>query len=57
MNENIEKEKEMSPTIDGEKDIVCSFDMGWQQRGSGHIYNSASGHGFMIGCRSKKVSD
>jgi hypothetical protein len=29
--------------------ISCSYDMAWQQKGSGHQYNSASGHGSMIG--------
>ena len=57
MDSNIEEEKNLSPYIDGKLDITASFDMGWQQRGSGHIYNSSSGHGFMIGCRSRKVSN
>eukprot|EP00957_Ditylum_brightwellii_P046930 3561987-Ditylum_brightwellii.AAC.1 len=25
-------------------DIVASFDMGWQKKGSGHTYGSISGH-------------
>jgi hypothetical protein len=29
--------------------IQVSFDMGWQQRNSGHRYNSASGHALLVG--------
>ena len=31
-------------------EIVISYDMGWQKHSTGRIYNSLSGHGFMIGC-------
>ena len=34
--------------------IMCSFDMGWQQRGSAHRYNSQSGHALLIGGRTRK---
>ena len=45
---------------DGEKDkqkpkLTVSYDMGWQQRSSGHKYASNSGHGFIIGGLSRKV--
>ena len=33
---------------------MCSFDMGWQQRGNGHRFNSLSGHALLIGGRSRK---
>ena len=34
---------------------VCSFNFDWQQRGSGgNVCNSLSGHGFLVGARSKK---
>ena len=31
--------------------------MGWQKRSSGHKYDSTSGHGFMLGARTKKIID
>ena len=54
LDENLRRELEVSPLIDGEIDFCTSFDYGWQQRGSGNIYNSPSGHGLMIGARTKK---
>ena len=36
-------------------DIVVSFDMGWQKKGSGHTYDSISGHAFMSGARARKI--
>jgi hypothetical protein len=35
--------------------IDASYDMAWQQKGSGHQYNSQSGHGSMIGSLSRRV--
>ena len=35
--------------------ISISYDMGWQKRATGRIYDSLSGHGFFIGCLSKNV--
>ena len=35
--------------------ISVSFDMGWQKKGTGHTYDSNSGHSYYIGCRSGKV--
>jgi hypothetical protein len=32
--------------------IDASYDMAWQQRSSGHVYNSVSGHGTLFGRRS-----
>jgi hypothetical protein len=37
------------PQLDG------SFDMAWQQKGSGHQYNSQSGHGTLMGRLTRKV--
>lgn len=34
--------------------IQVSFDMGWQQRNSGHRYNSASGHALLVGGATRK---
>jgi hypothetical protein len=35
--------------------IDASYDMAWQQKGSGHQYNSQSGHGTLIGNLTRKV--
>jgi hypothetical protein len=35
--------------------VEASYDMAWQQKGSGHVYNSMSGHGTFIGRHSRKV--
>ena len=35
--------------------IAVSYDMGWQKRSTGKIYDSMSGHGFMIGCRTGNI--
>ena len=35
--------------------ISVSFDMGWQKKGTGHTYDSNSGHAFFIGVRGGKV--
>ena len=35
--------------------LAVSYDMGWNKRAGGRVYNSLSGHGFLIGCRSGKV--
>jgi hypothetical protein len=34
--------------------LVCSFDMGWQQRSSGNRYNSLSGHALLVGAFTRK---
>ena len=35
--------------------ISVSYDMGWQKRSCGKVFDSLSGHGFFIGCRTQKV--
>ena len=35
--------------------IIVSYDMVWQKRSTGRIYDSLSGHGFIIGCSTGKV--
>ncbi len=42
MNEALQKEKQATEA-DGENGVKFSYDAGWQQRGSGRCYNSASG--------------
>ena len=63
MREAIEKEASSDPTNnqgtmtnDGLKKLLtCSFDMAWQRRSSGRIYDSLSGHAFLVGGLTKKV--
>jgi hypothetical protein len=35
--------------------VSASYDMAWQQKGSGHVYNSQSGHGTMMGNLTRKI--
>jgi len=35
--------------------ITVSYDMGWKKRATGRLYDSLSGHRFIIGCRTKCV--
>ena len=35
--------------------ISVTYDMGWQKRSTGRIYDSLSGHGFFIGCISGNI--
>jgi hypothetical protein len=53
INENIEKEKELSKQDDMERYLFCvSIDAGWNNRGSGKSYNSDSCHHITVGNRS-----
>ena len=38
-----------------EVSIAVSYDMGWQKRSSGRKYDSMSGHGILVGCRTGQV--
>jgi hypothetical protein len=42
-DDTIVLDRNMLPKID------ASYDMAWQQKGSGHEYNSSSGHGSLFG--------
>jgi hypothetical protein len=35
--------------------IDATYDMAWQQKGSGHVYNSQSGHGTLFGRHTRKI--
>jgi len=37
--------------------IEVSYDMGWNKRSTGRVYDSLSGHAFMIGCQTGNVID
>jgi hypothetical protein len=41
--------------VDRMPQIDASYDMAWQQKGSGHQYNSQSGHGSLFGWYSRKI--
>jgi len=48
------------PLTDGGKTqwpLTVLYDMGWQKRAAGRIYNSSSGHGFLIGAYTNKIID
>ena len=36
-------------------DIAISYDMGWNKRSTGRVYDSLSLQGFLIGCRTGKM--
>ena len=61
-------EEEIQEYIDGFEDgscvlpprflplpIIASYDMGWNKRSTGRVYDSPSGHAFMVGCHSGNV--
>ena len=54
---NLLEEIALSPrNPDGTVDLVASYDMmGWQKRSSGNLYDSHSGHAFLVGSRTKKA--
>jgi hypothetical protein len=41
--------------VDRMPQMDASYDMAWQQKGSGHVYNSQSGHGSLFGRYSRKI--
>ncbi|CAG2241504.1 unnamed protein product [Mytilus edulis] len=47
------EEKAISPS----DELECSFDAGWQTRGSGWQYNSNTGHSSLVGVKTGKVLD
>ncbi|XP_046394798.1 uncharacterized protein LOC124163262 [Ischnura elegans] len=51
----LSEESPMHGSDGAEVDIIASYDYGWQKRGNGRSYDSKSGHGSVIGYRSKKV--
>jgi hypothetical protein len=56
LNDNIKKEKALSQQDEFMRWLFCvSIDAGWNQRGSGHAYNSDSGHHITVGNRSGLV--
>jgi hypothetical protein len=43
------------PTTINSIPISVSYDMGWNKRGGGRVYDSLSGHGFLVGCKTGKI--
>ena len=39
----------------GPTPLSVSYDMGWQRRGGGRVFDSLSGHGYLMGCLNGKV--
>ena len=35
--------------------LTCSYDIGWSKRVGGRIYDSASGHGYLVGVNSGRI--
>ena len=35
--------------------LTVSYDMGWSKRSTGRVYDSLSGHGFLVGCHTGKI--
>ena len=50
-----DKINEMNPDLPPTS-LTMSYDMGWQRRSGGRLYDSLSDHGFLIGCRTKSWS-
>ena len=50
-----EKDEENIPDEVKKIGIAVSYDMGWQKRSTGRVYDSISGHGYLIGCRTGKI--
>ena len=42
-------------TLTNKVELTCSYDMGWSKRAGGRIYDSASGHGYLVGVESGKI--
>ena len=51
----INKEYEDLPDKIKNVGIAVSYHMGWNKRSTGQVYDSLSGHGFIIGCKTGNV--
>ena len=49
------KQSDNARTVLQNIQLTVSYDMGWQKRAGGRVYDSLSGHAYMIGCLSGKV--
>ena len=43
------------PDIIKKVGLAVSYDMGWQKRSTGKLYDSLSGHGFIFGCKTGNI--
>ena len=53
--DNLKEEIELTKKETGHAKVSVSYDMGWQRKGTGHTYDSNSGHAYYIGVRCGKV--
>ena len=53
--DNLKEEIELTKKEVGHEKVSVSYDMGWQRKGTGHTYDSNSGHAYYIGVRCGKV--
>ena len=49
------KDKQNIPALIRKVPLIVSYDMGWQKRSTGKLYNSLSGHGFIFGCKTGNI--
>ena len=50
-----DKDEENIPDIIKKVGLAVSYDMGWQKRSTGKLYDSLSGHGFIFGCKNGNI--
>jgi hypothetical protein len=53
LDENLNIECELSPPRDGRRALHVASDSRWDKRGSGHCYDSLSGHSLTMGLRAQ----
>ena len=51
----VSKRRQNIPDVIKKIGIAVSYDMGWQKMSTGRVYDSISGHGYLIGCRTGKI--
>ena len=54
-NTFFEKDDKNTPDIIRKVGLAVSYDMGWQKRSTGKVYDSMSGHRFIFGCRTGNI--
>ena len=52
---SLTRTKKNIPDIIRKVGLAVSYDMGWQKRSTGKLYDSMSGHGFIFGCRTGNI--
>ena len=49
------KDEQNIPALIRKVPLIVSYDMGWQKRSTGKLYDSLSGHGFIFGCKTGNI--